>query len=155
MNEFRRWLAGIMYGRYGTDELNRVLLYASLICVVVGIFFARRIMNILVVVLLAICYYRTFSKNIYKRQEELNKYLQFKYKFFGKSRSANVHHGSRSAGTGRGFTGFGGRRNSGAGSRSMRIFICPYCKGKLRVPVGAGRIRIKCPHCGREFEEVV
>lgn len=34
------------------------------------------------------------------------------------------------------------------------ILICPHCRRGLRVPAGAGHIRIRCPHCRNEFEEI-
>ena len=34
------------------------------------------------------------------------------------------------------------------------IIICPHCRRGLRVPAEAGRIRVKCPSCGGEFEEI-
>lgn len=66
--------------------------------------------------------------------------------------------GNGPGGTGA-FGGFGFGRKKAARKQKpapgKRIFICPYCKGSLQVPVGAGKIRIKCPHCSREFEETV
>ena len=58
------------------------------------------------------------------------------------------------------FTGGGGSVGSNfkdrkAAKEGKRVLICPYCKEKLRVPVGAGNIKIRCPHCKREFEETV
>ena len=45
---------------------------------------------------------------------------------------------------------------AGAGKRSGRdkthkIMRCPGCGEKLRVPKGAGKINITCPHCGTKF----
>lgn len=34
------------------------------------------------------------------------------------------------------------------------ILICPHCRRGLRVPAGMGRIRIKCPNCNSEFEDI-
>ena len=34
------------------------------------------------------------------------------------------------------------------------ILICPHCKRGLRVPAGMGRIRVMCPSCGGEFDEL-
>ena len=39
-------------------------------------------------------------------------------------------------------------------SRDMIVISCPYCHGRLRVPSGLGRIRITCPHCSSEFNEI-
>ena len=33
------------------------------------------------------------------------------------------------------------------------IMLCPYCQRGMRVPAGLGKVRVRCPHCGREFEE--
>lgn len=34
------------------------------------------------------------------------------------------------------------------------IIICPHCRRGLRVPAEAGRIRVRCPNCGGEFDEI-
>ena len=34
------------------------------------------------------------------------------------------------------------------------IIICPHCRSGLRVPAEAGRIRVRCPNCGGEFDEI-
>ena len=35
--------------------------------------------------------------------------------------------------------------------RKYKVFICPTCKQKLRVPRGKGKISISCPKCGTSF----
>jgi len=150
MNGFRKWFARYMIGRYGNDELNRFLLIVSAILIVIGIFVPRHILNLAVVILLIIVYCRMFSRNIGKRQQENMKYLDLKARFTG-------GRGSSAAGRNYGSTGAGGARprRKQKPAPGKRIFICPNCKGSLQVPVGAGRIRIRCPHCGSEFEETV
>ncbi len=144
MNGFRNWFSRYMYGRYGTDELNRFLLILGAILIVIGIFVPKHFLNVLVVLILIFVYCRMFSRNIAKRQQENMKYLELKSRFTG-------GRGSRgSSGPG---AGFSKRKQKPAPGK--RIFICPNCKGSLQVPVGAGRIRIRCPHCGSEFEETV
>ena len=39
-----------------------------------------------------------------------------------------------------------------AAAPAYRYFTCTGCQKKLRVPFGKGRIRVKCPNCGKEFE---
>ena len=169
MNGFRNWISRYMMGRYGSDELNRFLLIICAILLVIGIFVSRRVINMIVVVLLILVYSRMFSRNIGKRQQENMKYLQLKARVTGGrggSGSTGYGGGARPNPYG-GYGGYAGPAGAGASGRrekprrkqkpapGKRIFICPACKGSLQVPVGAGRIRIKCPHCGSEFEETV
>lgn len=52
-------------------------------------------------------------------------------------------------------------RNTGSGYRAYPgqvqdgkiILLCPHCRCGLRVPVGMGQIRVRCPHCGKEFSQ--
>lgn len=144
MNGFRNWFSRMMIGRYGNDELNRFLLIVAAVFILAGIFIARRWINVLVVIILAIVYGRMFSRNISKRQQENSKYMEIK---------ANLTGGRKAGGSGGQRPGSG---RPGKGSDDgKRIYICPNCKGSLKVPVGAGKIRIKCPHCGETFEEIV
>lgn len=167
MNGFRNWMARLMMGRYGTDELNRFLLIICAILIIIGIFTPRHILNVAVVIILILVYCRMFSRNIGKRQQENIKYLEVKSRVTGgrgggtTSRPggyagpAGGHPGAGNAGSA-GSGGFGRKKNKKVKpAPGKRIFICPYCKGSLQVPVGAGKIRIKCPHCGSEFEETV
>lgn len=165
MNGFRNWMARLMMGRYGTDELNRFLLIIAAILIIIGIFVPKHWLNVLVVLLLIYAYCRMFSRNIAKRQQENIKYLEMKAKVTagragGSQGSSGSQRGraggagySNAAGSGSG--GVFGRKKKKKVDPGKRIFICPNCKGSLQVPVGAGRIRIHCPHCGSEFEETV
>lgn len=129
-----------MIGRYGMDQLNRFIMYLALALVIIGLFVHVRILTWITIVLLIIMYCRSFSRSIYKRQQENMKYLQLKQKFTGK---------------GSGNAGGPTRQDRKAAKQGKRLLICPYCKEKLRVPVGAGKIKIRCPHCKQEFEEIV
>lgn len=49
----------------------------------------------------------------------------------------------------------GSFRNWGARAqerKAYKVFACPTCKQKQRVPRGKGRIRITCKQCGAKFE---
>ena len=130
-----------MAGRYGMDQLNRFIMYVALALVIIGLFVHVRSLTLITVILLIILYCRMFSRSIYKRQQENMKFLQLKERIMGKGSS--------------GASGGPTRKDRRAAKQGKRLLICPYCKEKLRVPVGAGKIKVRCPHCKREFEETV
>ena len=82
-NSMRRF----MYGRYGTDQLNMALLIISLVLSLVSsilsIFFSNSLafsivylfVSLLTYVLLFFAIFRIFSRNIYKRRRENQKFL--------------------------------------------------------------------------------
>ena len=121
------------------DELNRFMLIVSAILFVLNIFVRVRLLWVAAVILLILVYSRAFSRFYDKRRAENMKFLEMKNGFGGKK-----------PGAGGGFKKPGAANNDG-----KRVLICPYCKEKLRVPVGAGTIKINCPHCHRQFEETV
>ena len=129
-------------GRYGIDELGRFMLIVAGILVVLRLFVNVHALSVAAVILLILVYSRAFSRYFDKRRAENMKFLEMKAKFTGGK------HGGFSKPGGAGFCPK--PKNDG-----KRVLICPYCKEKLRVPVGAGTIKINCPHCHRQFEETV
>ena len=66
---FAKW----MMGRNGMDALNRLLSVLTLILLVVSMFvhgYASRILWSLAVLGLIVTYFRMFSRNVYRRQQE-------------------------------------------------------------------------------------
>lgn len=125
----RDWFRRLMMGRYGVDQLTWVLLALSLLLSLCGSIFRSNVLGILCWAVLVVCYLRIFSRNIYARQQENQKLLQFWWKLKnGRS-----------------------KRPSWEQRKNFRVFSCPTCKQKLRVPRGKGKISISCPKCGRSF----
>lgn len=87
------------------------------------------------------------------------------------SEGANLWKGSQAGGFGSQAGGAGPYSGQGSGHGDIRttadgyraypgdiqdgkiIMLCPYCQRGMRVPVGLGKVRVRCPHCGKEFEE--
>lgn len=145
---FRERFARFMYGRYGSrrlDQFSRFLMYTSLIALIIG-GFTFRLLYLIGLVLLVYMYFRLFSRNVYKREYENDKYLQIKNKI--KAFFCRVFKRSNNGGH------FSSRCNSYSGNTytvTYKIFKCPRCRQKLRVPRGKGRIQISCKRCGNEF----
>ena len=125
----REKMMRFMQGRYGVDQFNRFLMIVSMVLLVVSMFGAD-VCYLLAIVIMVYAYYRMFSKQIYKRSGENQKYLQYEWKVKG---------------------WFGKKKNEFQQRKTHHIYKCPNCKQKIRVPKGRGRIAITCRKCHHEF----
>lgn len=133
-----------MYGRYGNDDLNKFLIYATLALILIGIFVRARWLHVITVLLVIVTFSRSMSRCYDKRQQENMKFLEIKNRIFGRNYGGgNYSRGNYS------------RKAKKAAKEGKRVLICPYCKEKLMVPVGSGKIKINCPHCHKQFVETV
>lgn len=125
----REKIMRFMQGRYGNDRLGQAMLMAALACVVLSLFRIPFISTIGLAILV-LTYYRMFSRQIAKRAAENQKYMQLELKVRAKLQK---------------------KKQSLAQRRTHRIYKCPNCKQKIRVPRNRGRIAISCRKCGTEF----
>ncbi len=125
----REKIMRFMQGRYGNDRLGQAMLMAALACVVLSLFRIPLISTIGLAILV-LTYYRMFSRQIAKRAAENQKYMQLEWKVRAKLQK---------------------KKQSLAQRRTHRIYKCPNCKQKIRVPRNRGRIAISCRKCGTEF----
>ncbi len=126
----RERMQGFMAGRYGTDQLSKLILWTSLACLAVSMFTRLNVFYILGLVLLIYTYYRMFSRNVAKRYAENQKYLNWRYGFAVRRNKRKVHWEQR---------------------KIYRFYKCPQCRQKVRVPKGKGKVAITCPKCRMEF----
>ena len=126
----REKLQRFMIGRYGFDDLGRFLNILALIILVAGTFLIPQI-TVFALVLIVICYFRMFSRNMYKRANENMIYLGIRGKITGFFSSIFIRMKSL---------------------KTHCYFRCPSCRQKLRVPRGKGKISISCPKCHTKFE---
>lgn len=119
-----------MTGRYGFDELSKVSLYVTLALMVVSIFSRNTLIYLIALVSLVFVYVRAFSRNITKRQQENQKFLNMRYQAAVRREQAKQKREQK---------------------KIYRFYKCPSCKQKVRVPRGKGKICITCPKCSQEF----
>ena len=129
MADVRQRTAVFMTGRNGSDPLNNAILIASLVLLLLSSFVGRLFFPF-ALILLVLSYFRMFSRNIYKRRDENEKYLRFRAKIVSK---CNV------------------LRERWKQRKEYKFFTCPSCHTNLRVPRGRGKIEIVCRKCGHSF----
>ncbi len=132
MGRFRSWLYRFMYGRYGNDKLNNVLLWAYialiLLRMVVFIFIdeppvVTLLYTFISLSLISTVIFRTFSRNIAKRRRENEKFFGFLKLQKNKFRDRKTHVYRK----------------------------CPKCRAVLRLPRAKGRHSVVCPRCRERF----
>ena len=126
MDFFRRFMAG----RYGSDPLNNALLILGIALIIVARILGWAWMNVFILALLCLCYFRMFSRNIQARYAENQKFLQKWGPVSRRLHNAVLRFQDR---------------------KTHRYFKCPNCHKRLRVPKGRGKITITCPHCRTQF----
>ncbi|MCR5685040.1 MAG: hypothetical protein K6G81_06395 [Lachnospiraceae bacterium] len=152
----REKLYRFMQGRYGIDAFGKFLIYTGLILALVNMLFRTVVFSFLSLLIWIYAYFRIFSRNYSRRSDENSAYLRIKERIantFRKLFPGLKTHGPIGSGT-QERAGCSSRCNSYSGQvfdEQYRIFKCPSCKQKLRVPKGRGKIRITCRRCGNEF----
>lgn len=124
-----------MYGRNGMDRLNRALFIVYLVVWMIrGLLVMRghfhvMVWDTLMWLLVVLIFFRTFSKNLSKRREENQKWVNWVWKIKSRQAGARARHADK----------------------DHKYFTCKNCKTICRVPVGKGEIEITCPKCGAKI----
>lgn len=129
------WLRRVMYGRYGNDQLGNFFFVIYLLLFVLQLIFRGRPVSLAFILLSYVViiayFFRVFSRNIYRRQQENQKFLQAV-----KPVKDYVH-----------FLKMRWQERGG----TKALYRCPKCHQVIRVPKGRGKIAITCPKCRFEF----
>ncbi len=132
MGKFSNGLARFFMGRYGNDTLNKFLMVLYLICVValtiLSLFIQSALFYLIgwtvTIGIFVWSFYRTMSRNIYKRRRENERFCGF----------------------------FKLRRNKFRDRKTHVYRKCPQCKAVLRLPKAKGKHFVNCPRCKNRFE---
>lgn len=127
----KQWLQRFLYGRYGVDQLSVFILILYIALTVLNIFIQWPYMFYLYILLLILCYFRIFSRNIYKRRAENQKFM----KYYGPVKNW-----------------FKDKKERFRDRKTHKYFKCPHCGQRLRVPKGKGEITITCKKCSTKFD---
>lgn len=126
-----KWFQRFMIGRYGViDELSKLIFGISIGAAILSIFVDSTIIRVISMILPLAFVFRTFSKNIGKRNGENIRFLRFINPIKRKVRS---------------------RSNKIKGMKEYKYFKCDNCGQEIRVPRGKGKIAITCPKCGNKM----
>ena len=126
-------LMQFMIGRNGNDDLNRFLLAADMVLILLSVVFSRsfgRFLSPVALILLGFTYFRMFSRDLMRRNDENCKYLRIREHVLSQFRI---------------------RKEQWVQRKEYKFFVCPSCKATLRVPKGRGKIKIVCRKCGNSF----
>ena len=116
--------------RYGADQLGQIYLGASMALLLISLFSRWNIFYVLALGLMGYEYYRMLSRQVEKRYQENQKFLNWRYQLAVKKNRRKEHLEQK---------------------KIYHFYKCPSCKQKVRVPRGKGKICITCPKCRTEF----
>ena len=138
MGNFRNKLINFMKGRYGIDEYGKFLFFSYLVLSVLiaiadvfvnglAVVIARSLLTVLAVYTI----FRMFSRSIYLRRNENERY---------KKVSSSIR------------SYFKLQKNKFRDRKTHVYKKCPYCKAVLRLKRIKGDHRAACPRCGKSFD---
>lgn len=125
-----------MQGRNGGDQFARFTMGVALAAIVLTLFTGTRsgigaFLDLFGMAAIVYTYFRIFSKNISKRYQENQKYLQMTDKLRARFQKEKRMMSQR---------------------KDYHIYSCPGCGQKIRIPRGGfKKVEIECPKCHTKF----
>lgn len=136
---------GLFQGIYGVDLLSLILLLLSSL---LNIWKPTRLLSIIP---LFIAVYRTFSRDIYRRRNEYDRFRTWANKFLSRigmaipDNIATLNSNNLSQLTYKIKYDINQRKK-------YKTVTCPGCKKKLKLPRGRGKVIVTCKTCNTEFK---
>lgn len=131
MNKFRQLLENFLRGRYGIDNLGQTIFALYIATFLLNLVTRQYIFYTLGLVLVVIFLYRCLSKDISKRYQENQRYLER----FGK-----IHRFFR-------------LQKRKWNDRDTHVYRkCPNCSATIRLPKIKGKHTTTCPKCHKDFD---
>lgn len=174
-SNFQEKFNSFMNHRNGPDQLSRDSLILGIALLIVAVLLrdaARTVFTVLGLAAMVYSYWRMFSSKVSDRSRENGAYVAKRTEVlnklpFGKKGGASGTSGSSSR-AGNSSASAGPSKTSAfkqaaqkaaaqakaqAADKDHKYFFCPKCGQSVRVPKGAGKIRVTCPKCGEKFEK--
>ena len=127
----RERFARFMMGRYGVDRLYYFLLSLCFILIVINLFADSLIVSLIETAIFIYAVYRVLSRNIYKRQQENEKFVKLAEK---PNKYINL-------------------QKCKIRDRKTHVYKrCPSCRNNLRLPRQKGKHTVVCPCCKNRFD---
>lgn len=124
-------MAAWLEGRYGADNLSSVLTMLGLALILIALFTGLDLVWAFGMGVLLLSAFRTFSRNIPRREAENEAWLNLVSKPKATLSLA---------------------QKAWANRATTRYFKCKGCGQVLSVPKGKGTLRITCPKCGTQTQ---
>jgi len=126
----RGFLHNFMIGRYGPDHLGVALVILSFVLSILYAIIGYLPLLFISYFTFGLTLFRMLSRNMMRRRAENDKFIKYWWpvkarckRFIGRIKGFFTH----------------------------KYIKCPKCKAKLRVPRGAGKIKVTCIKCEEKF----
>jgi hypothetical protein len=129
--KFEERVNKFMNGRYGPDELCKFLFKLYFVLLIINLFIRSRTINFIALIIVFYMFFRFFSKNIYSRTKENQKFLKIKNNMLKPFKVLKMNYNDKD-----------------------HIYKkCHKCGTILKLPLqrNAGFKKAKCPNCKRSI----
>lgn len=165
-SNFQEKYNNFMNRRNGPDQLSRDSLVLGIVLLIIAVLLrdaARTVFTVLGLAAMIYAYWRMFSSKASDRSRENSAYIVKRAEVLGKitgpfkkrgsSSSSNTAGSSKTSAFKQAAQKAAAQAKAQAADKDHKYFFCPKCGQSVRVPKGAGKIRVTCPKCGEKFEK--